>query len=80
MLDYFKIKSIRKFLTKEATEILVLSVISDLDYCNVILYGITQEELGKLQCIQNNYVWQTIDLTVQNKHYMIYTGYQSGQE
>ena len=54
MLNYFKIKSIRKFLTKEATEVLVLSlVISHLDYCNVILYGITQCELGKLQRIQN---------------------------
>jgi hypothetical protein len=54
MFNYFKIKSIRKFLTKEATEILVLSlVISHLDYCNVILYGISQAEIGKLQRIQN---------------------------
>ena len=54
MLNYFKIKSIRKYLTKEATETLVLSlVISHLDYCNVILYGISQNEIGKLQRIQN---------------------------
>lgn len=54
MINYFKIKSIRKYLTKEATEILVLSlVISHLDYCNVILYGIAQCELNKLQRIQN---------------------------
>lgn len=54
MLNYFKIKSIRKHLSKEATETLVLSlVISHLDYCNVILYGIPQNELLKLQRIQN---------------------------
>ena len=54
MLNYFKIKSIRKYLTKDATEILVLSlVISPLDYCNVILYGIAQKYLDKLQRIQN---------------------------
>jgi hypothetical protein len=54
MLNYFKIKSIRKYLTKEAAETLVLSlVISHLDYCNIILYGISQNELAKLQRIQN---------------------------
>lgn len=54
MLNYFKIKSIRKYLSKEATETLVLSlVISHLDYCNIILYGISQNELSKLQRIQN---------------------------
>ena len=54
MLNYFKIKNIRKFLTQDATETLVLSlVISHLDYCNVILYGISQCELAKLQRVQN---------------------------
>ena len=54
MFNYFKIKSIRKFLTKEATEGLCLSlVISHLDYCNVILYGIALCDLAKLQRIQN---------------------------
>ncbi len=54
MLNYFKIKNIRKFLTRDATETLVLSlVISHLDYCNVILYGISQCELAKLQRVQN---------------------------
>ena len=54
MINYLRIKSIRKYLTKEATEILVLSlVISHLDYCNVILYGIAQSEIGKMQRIQN---------------------------
>ena len=54
MLNYLRIKSIRKYLTKEATEILVLSlVVSHLDYCNVILYGIADTDLRKMQRIQN---------------------------
>ena len=54
MLNYLKIKSIRKYLTREATETLVLSlVISHLDYCNVILYGTSKANLSKLQRIQN---------------------------
>jgi len=54
MLNFFKIKSIRKYLTEDATETLVLSlVISHLDYCNVILYGISDSDLSKLQRIQN---------------------------
>ena len=54
MLTYFKIQCIRKYLTKEATEEICLSLdISHLDYCNVILYGISQTELSKLQRIQN---------------------------
>ena len=54
MYNYFKIKSVRKYLSKEATEILVLSlVVSHLDYCNVVLYGISKTDLLKLQRIQN---------------------------
>lgn len=54
MLNYFKIKSIRKYLSKDATETLVLSlVISHLDYCNIILYGVSHSELSKFQRIQN---------------------------
>ena len=45
MLYFFRIKSIRKYLTKAATEILVLSlIVSHLDYCNLILYGIAEIE------------------------------------
>lgn len=52
MLNFFKIKSIRKYLTREATEILCLSlVISHLDYCNVVLYGVSQYDLNKMQRI-----------------------------
>ena len=54
MYNYLKIKNIRKYLTKEATEILVLSlVIFHLDYCNLILYGTAQCEINKMQRIQN---------------------------
>ena len=45
MYNYLKIKNIRKYFTKEATKIFVLSlVISHLDYCNLILYGTAQCE------------------------------------
>ncbi|KAK3087887.1 hypothetical protein FSP39_012065 [Pinctada imbricata] len=54
MMNYFRIKCDRKYLTQQAMEILVLSlVISHLDYCNVILYGISQSDLCKMQRIQN---------------------------
>jgi hypothetical protein len=44
MINYLRIKSLRKYLTKEATEILVLSlVISHLDYCNVIFIWCSTE-------------------------------------
>jgi len=54
MLNFFRIKNIRSYLSKEATETLVLSlVISHLDYCNVILYGVSDKDIYKLQRIQN---------------------------
>lgn len=54
MLNFLRIESIRKYVTKEATEILILSlVISHKDYCNVILYGIADSDLSKMQRIQN---------------------------
>lgn len=54
LLSFFRIKNIRKLLTQDATETLVLSlVISQLDYCNVILYGISNCDIAKLQRIQN---------------------------
>ena len=54
MFNYLRIKNIRKYLTKDATEILVLSlVMSHLDYCNGILYGVDKCDIKKLQRIQN---------------------------
>ena len=54
MLNYLRIKSIRKYLTQDAAETLVLTlVISHLDYCNVILYGIAECDINKMQRIQS---------------------------
>jgi hypothetical protein len=54
MFNYLRIKNIRKYLTKDATEILVLSlVISHLDYCNGILFGVPKCDIQKMQRIQN---------------------------
>jgi len=54
MLNYFRIKSIRKYLTRQSAEILIVSlVLSHLDYCNLILYGVAECEINKMQRIQN---------------------------
>ena len=48
------ISRIRKYLSKENFKLLVNAlVISLLDYCNGILYGLTKQELDKLQRTQN---------------------------
>ena len=45
---------IRKYITKENLKLLVNAlVISRLDYCNSILYGLPKQDLDKLQRIQN---------------------------
>ena len=50
-----KIASIRNFLTESATTTLVTTLIlSNLDYCNSLLSGITAESLSKLQMVQNH--------------------------
>ena len=54
MMNYFRIKSIRRYLTQDATETLVLTlVISHLDYCNAILFGIADSEINQMQRIQS---------------------------
>ena len=51
-MTFFRVKNIRIYLTKAATEILVLSlIVSHLDYCNLIVYGIAEIELTKIQRI-----------------------------
>ena len=50
MLNLFRIKNIRKYLSKAATEILV---VSHLDYSNLIVYGTAEKELTKMQRIHN---------------------------
>ena len=50
----FNIRRIRKFLTYETAKILVNSlVLSQLDYCNSLLYGLPRVHLNKLQRVQN---------------------------
>ena len=54
MFNYLRIRNIRRYLTDDATNILVLSlVMSHLDYCNAILFGLPQCDLNKMQRIQN---------------------------
>ena len=49
-----QISHIRKYLTTEATKLLVNSrVTSRLDYCNALLVGIPKTVLSKLQQVQN---------------------------
>ena len=49
------IRHIRKFLTKEATQTLVHAlVISRIDYCNSLLYGLPAVHVARLQRLQNS--------------------------
>ena len=48
------ISKIRKFLSKESTEILIHAFVSSkLDHCNSLLYGLLAYQLAKLQVLQN---------------------------
>ena len=50
----FNIRRIRKFLSSDTVQILANAfVISRLDYCNSILFGLPNTELQKLQRVQN---------------------------
>ena len=49
-----EITSFRKFITLEVTQTLVQSmIVSHLDYCNSLLYGICEHLMDKLQRVQN---------------------------
>ena len=51
----YNIRKIRKFLSYDRTKHIVQSVImSRIDYCNSLLYGIPEVHLGKLQRMQNS--------------------------
>lgn len=60
----YNLRSMRKFLTKEASIILVHSLIfSQLDYCNALLYGLPDYQIRRLQFVQNaaaRFVSQTL--------------------
>ena len=50
----FNIAHIRKLLTQESTEKIIHAfVTSRLDYCNSLFYGLPDNQLGKLQRVQN---------------------------
>ena len=50
----YRIAKIRNLLDKSTTEKLVHAFItSQLDYCNSLLFGITKNQLARLQCLQN---------------------------
>ena len=52
MFNYFKIRSIRHLLDAHTTAYLCLSLcVSHLDYCNVVLYGLLDTTINKLQWI-----------------------------
>ncbi len=50
----YSLRRIRKYLTREATETLIHSLIfSHIDYCNALLYNLPQTQTKKLQMVQN---------------------------
>ena len=54
MANFVKIKSICKYITREAcTTLLLMLCMSHLDYLNAVLYGIPNKTLNKYQRIQN---------------------------
>ena len=51
----YDIKRIRKYLSRESTEMLVHAFItSRVDYCNSLLYGLTKYQHNKLQRVLNS--------------------------
>ena len=62
------IGKIRKYLTKEATQLIVQSlIISRLDMCNSLLYGLPQNQLHRLQIAQNTAA-RLVTLTKKRSH------------
>ena len=54
MANFIKIKTIHKYITREAcTTLLLMLCMSHLDYLNEVLYGIPNKTLNKYQRIQN---------------------------
>ena len=54
MANFFRIRSIRCYLNRQATGTLLLGLcISHLDYANAILYGLPEVDISKLQRVQS---------------------------
>ena len=54
MYNLLRIKHIRRYLTQEAAQILISSlVMSHLDYANSLLYGLPHCDIDEFQCVQN---------------------------
>ena len=54
MLSIYKIRNLRRYLSLEACQVLIHSLVfSHLDYCNSLLYGLPECVIGKLQWVQN---------------------------
>ena len=66
MLQLRQLRSVRRSLSDQAAALLVHAfVTSRLDYCNTILYGVSDRVLHKLQLVQN----AAARLIVKNNHY-----------
>ena len=53
-IDIRKIRSIKKFLSKDSLKPLVQCfILTRLDYCNSLLFGISEDSLDRLQRVQN---------------------------
>ena len=54
MLGIYKIRNLRRFLSFEACQVLIHSlVLLHLDYCNSLLFGLSDCVIRKFQCVQN---------------------------
>ena len=54
MANFIKIKSIHKYITKEAcTTLVIMLCMSHLDYSNALLYGLLKKTIRRYQVIQN---------------------------
>ena len=54
MANFIKIKSIRRYITKEAcTTLVIMLCMSHLDYSNALLYGLPKKTIRRYQVIQN---------------------------
>ena len=54
MLSIYKIRNLWRFLSFEACQVLIRSLVfSHLDYCNSLLFGLLDCVIRKLQCVQN---------------------------